>query len=316
MRRFWISLSLLGVLTGSPRSAAADASLWQRARDPELARSEALADKLERLLIMGAASRSPAVARDFALAAVAAADLAGASRLPGARLKCLLGDVLLQADFPRRARDLLSGVVGELPPGPLAATCNYTYGLALAHLGETRSEIMAYTRALAYAERRRARADLFYNRGDARVREGQLALAIDDYRSAIALATHPDTTALAYYGLAVALDRYGDLPSAWVALDSAHRVGQPFTGLPGTDVLDAPGVFFVPAYEKEYYRALSLMARARSATNAAERREHTERALEHWDAFIAEAEPANDRYLENARLHALACRRALEQKAR
>jgi tetratricopeptide (TPR) repeat protein len=316
VRRFFVSLSLIGVLTGAPRMASADANLWQRARDPELVRSEALADKLERLIIMGEASRSPGVARDFALAAVAAADLAGANRLPGARLKCLLGDVLLQADFPRRARELLADVVDELPAGPLSASCYYTYGLSLAHLGETRREIVAYTRALANAERRRLRADLFYNRGDARVREGELALAIDDYRSAIALSTHPDTTALSYYGLAVALDRYGDLPAAWAALESAHRVAQPFTGLPGGDILDAPGVFFVPPYEKEYYRALSRMAAARSATSEPERREHTERALEHWEAFIAVAEPANDRYLENARLHALACRRELERKTR
>ena len=41
-----------------------------------------------------------------------------------------------------------------------------------------------------------------------------------------------------------------------------------------------------------------------------------QRALEHWQAYVAAAEPANDRWLENARLHALACRRELERKAR
>jgi tetratricopeptide (TPR) repeat protein len=313
VRRFWLSLSLLSALSALPRPAHADATLWQRAREPELARSEALADKLERLLTMGDASRSPGVARDFALAAVAAADLAGASRLPGARLKCLLGEVLVRADFPRRARDLLADVVDELPPGPLAATCYYSYGLALAYLGDAKGEIVAFTRALAFTEGRGPRANLLYNRADARVAEGELAAAIDDYRRAIALANHPEITALAYYGLAVALDRYGDLPAAWVALESAHRVAPPFGGLPGSDLLDAPSVFFVPAYEKEYYRALSRMAAARSADNAGERREHTRRALEHWEAFIVAAEPANDRYLENARLHALACRRELEK---
>ena len=316
MRRFWVSLSLLGALSAFSPEAAADASLWQRAREPELARSEALADKLERLLTMGDASRSPGVARDFALAAVAAADLAGASRLPGARLKCLLGEVLVRAEFPRRARDLLAEVVEELPPGPLAASCYYSYGLSLAYLGDAKGEIKAFTRALAFTEGRGPRANLLYNRADARVAEGQLAEAIDDYRNAIALPNHPEITALAYYGLAVALDRYGDLPAAWVALEAAHRVAPPFSGLPGADLLDAPSVFFVPAYEKDYYRALSQMALARAADSAAERREHLLRALEHWEAFIVAAERANDRYLENARLHAFACRRELEQISR
>jgi tetratricopeptide (TPR) repeat protein len=316
VRSFWLKLSLLGALLSISFEASADSSLWQRARDPELARSEALADKLERMLALGEASRSAVVARDFALAAVAAADLAGANRLPGARLKCLLGEVLIRADFPRRARDVLSRVVDELPPGPLAASCYYSYGLALAYLGETKAEIQAFTRALAYTEGRGPRANLLYNRADARVAEGQLAEAIDDYRSAIALAVHPELAALAYYGLAVALDRYGDLPAAWLALDSAHRISPPFSAFPGRDILDAPSVFFVPPYEKEYYRALSRMAVARSASSQTERREHLARALEHWEAFIAAGEPVNDRYLENARLHALTCRRELERMPR
>ncbi len=162
---------------------------------------------------------------------------------------------------------------GSYLPGPLAASCYYSYGLSLAYLGDAKGEITAFTRALAFTEGRGPRANLLYNRADARVAEGQLAEAIDDYRNAIALANHPEITALAYYGLAVALDRYGDLPAAWVALESAHRVAPPFSGLPGADILDAPSVFFVPAYEKDYYRALSLMALARAADSAAERRE-------------------------------------------
>ena len=207
-----LSLSLLSA------SVSAEPSLWQRAREPELARSEALAERLERLLSAGVEKEfDPRGARDFALAAVAAADLAGASRMPGARLNCLLGEVFLQAGFPERARDLLAKIVDDLPPGPLAAGCFYTYGLALAYLSESKREIDAFTQALAYADTAHFRANLLYNRAEARMALGNLEEAIDDYRKALATGREPHLQALCYYGLAVALDRHGDLPSAYVA---------------------------------------------------------------------------------------------------
>lgn len=315
MRRLWLSLSLLGALVAAPRAALAEGSIWQRAREPELRRAAEAVEQIERLMAMGEESDSPQAGRDFALAAVAAGELAGASRLPGARLRCVFGRALLEAGNYRRAAEVLSRAVDELVPGPLAASCYSTYGLALAYLGETKREIEAFTRALAFAERRIQRAHLLYNRADARMAEGQLAAAIEDYRSAIAIGQQPETTALAYYGLAVALDRYGDLPAAWQALEAAHRITSPFSGLPGIDLLDAPGVFFVPDYDKHYYRGLSHMAAARSAATDEERRNHLERALVHWGAFLDAGEKAQDRYLENARLHELMCRRELEKLA-
>ncbi len=194
---------------------------------------------------------------------------------------------------------------------------SYSYGLSLAYLGDAKGEIKAFTGALAFTEGRGPRANLLYNRADAQgcrraARGGHRRLPERD-RSREPPRDH-GARLLRARGRARPIQ--GDLPSAWVALESAHRVAPPFSGLPGADILDAPSVFFVPAYEKDYYRALSRMAQARVASSASERREHLARALEHWEVFIAAAERANDRYLENARLHAFACRRELEQKPR
>ena len=78
------------------------------------------------------------------------------------------------------------------------------------------------------------------------------------------------------------------------------------------DALELPSVFFVPDYEIHYYKGLRHMAVARKLPEQ-ERPAHYERALRHWQEYVAAGEPQSDRWLTQARLHAGTCRRLLDE---
>jgi tetratricopeptide (TPR) repeat protein len=306
---------VLALLLATPSAALAQPSLWQRARDPETARAEVVSRVIERLLdARSETRRDEALERDFALAAVAAADLAGAEKLPGTRLRCLHGIALVDAGLYRRAHQVLSRAIADSPVGPLAVRCQFAASIAAAHLGHTAIEVEALTAAIELGFLPDEQAQSHCNRAEAWMRRGELQRSIADYRRGIALGTEPALQALCYYGLAVALDRGGDTPSAWQALDVALKIRLPLTAYESEDALELPDVFFVPDYEVHYYKALSRMAAARQASDE-EKRELYTSALGHWQAYLSGGEQAADPWLTQARLHAATCRRKLDEPA-
>ena len=129
------------------------------------------------------------------------------------------------------------------------------------------------------------------NRGESSMVTGRLAEAIADYRSAVRDAGSPDTQALALWGLGVALERSGDLPSALDAVEKAAVIRLPIAGVPNATALDLPSVFFVPAYDVYYYKALGAMASARAAERPDEKKIDLEAAIFEWDRYLEQAEP-------------------------
>jgi tetratricopeptide (TPR) repeat protein len=172
----------------------------------------------------------------------------------------------------------------------------------LAGLSEPRRSRDAYTEALALEVSPRERANLYYNRAEASLELDELETARSDYRRASEIATEPDTLALARYGLALALERMGDLPAAFTELDAALAITLPFPAYVTPDPLDLPGVFFVPAYERYYLEALRAMARLRHVEDRAQFLAETAIALQAWDAYLAAA-PSSVRYRLNAEAH-------------
>lgn len=310
-----LSAALLAVLLTVSGAANARPGLWQRARDPASVRAENVSRVIERLLdARRDADRDDELARDFALAAVAAADLAGAEQLPGVRLHCLLGIALSDAGLYRRAHQVLTRALAEGPEGQLAVRCAFAASIAAAHLGHTDLEIGALTRTIELGFIPDLQAQAYCNRAEAWMRRGDLARALADYRAGLVLGTEPALQALCYYGLGVALDRGGDTPSAWQALDVALGIRLPLNVYASDDALELPTVFFVPDYEVHYYKGLSQMAAARKQPEE-QRRPYYERAYAHWQRYLAGAEKAADRWLTQARLHAATCRRWLEEDA-
>jgi tetratricopeptide (TPR) repeat protein len=262
------------------------------------------------------ASASPALAENFARAAVAMADLARIDEPEDPRLACVMAQALLASGHERArdARRLLERALPRIPEGMLAAHAAYSLGLAHSVLDEPRAAREAYTRAIDGAWDSDLRASAYYNRAEESMRLGELARAVSDYERAVTVARDPDVHALARFGLAVALERRLDLPAAYQELDRALAIVLPVPPYPTEDPLELPGVFFVPAYERHYLDALVWMARARHVQGSV-RRDAYARATSAWDAYLAAA-PKEERWYDQAHAHRERCKRLSEATGR
>lgn len=297
----------------APRAAPAEApGLWGRARDPaslEVARVRRAAERL-----LGRADEAGAVgalAGNFVRSALAILELARdqAERDPWLALlrATLLGEEGLERW--REVRRIVEPLSNSLPPD-LRARSLSLLATACAKLGDRRCEVDAGTRALDLAWEPDARGTLHLNRAEARMLQGDLAGARADYGRALALATSAITQALARYGLGVALERSGDLPGALAEIRLAAATLVP----PFGSALDVPGVFFVPPYEKHYYRALEQMALARDAGDSEARVTHLRQARDAWGAYLEGAEPEGAEWVVHARAHRARVGRELEAR--
>jgi len=116
------------------------------------------------------------------------------------------------------------------------------------------------------------------------------------------------TYVLSLWDVAIALDRSGDPGEA---LDSAAKASRMTVidshGMPSTGaalIARDPLVFFVPAWELQWYLALGASADARDAKDARDAAEHWARAVQHWDNYVerSAAEGTGDPFLKIARL--------------
>jgi hypothetical protein len=99
--------------------------------------------------------------------------------------------------------------------------------------------------------------------------------------------------------LGVALERNGDLPRALDAMNAARAIQIPGIG----SALDLPSVFFVPAYDIHYSKALSAMAAARGESRPSLVATHLLDAGEEWQKYLEHAVPDKHRWAENAKRH-------------
>lgn len=302
---------LLAAALACSAPARAEPNVWDVARDPRTARAEHALIAVERMLMRADSAFDPFLQRNFARAGLAMLEVAGGEQLPDPRVRFLLGDLLIDSapGREREAREILERALEEAPDSPLAGRAWFNLAIASAKLNDPAREREAYTRALETVWERSFRANIYINRGESSMVQGDLPAAVRDYRRAIALAERPDHQALAYYGLGIALERSGDLPASLDAMRVAEHIQIPGFG----SALDLPGVFFVPAYDKHYYRALGAMALAKEARDQAGERAELERAIAEWQAYLAEAEPAGHRWAGGARLHLTSLDKRLER---
>lgn len=312
--RAWPALVVAAALL-LPRTASAQVSFWDEAKNPKLARAEHILHAVERMLLKAdEAARlgqfMPDMQADFNRSALAMLELAGGSELPDVRLKFLLGDLLVNSGIGRydEAVRLLHRALREAPHHPLAGQAWFDIAIAEAKLHKPKLEIDAYDHALRLTWRHRTRAIIYMNRGESRMVQGHLEPALADYRRAIELARDPSALALAYYGLGITLERNGDLPSALDAMHKANAIHVPtYTG----NALDSSNVFFVPPYDLYYYKALAMMAAARDARAPAKKVDRLERAIAYWKDYLVRAEPDHQPWVQHGKLLLDSCRRKL-----
>ena len=303
--RLGIVLSMLFV----SGTLGAEPNVWDAARDPKAKRAEHALVAVERMLLRADAALDPTMQRNFLRGGLAMLEVAGGEELADPRLRFLLGDLLISVGRDEKGREILARALDSAPDSPLSGRAWFNLAIASAKLGDPTREKEAYTRALEVVWDPSFRANIYINRGESSMVQGDLGLAVRDYRRAIALADRPDHQALAYYGLGIALERSGDLPAALAAMRIAESIQLPGWG----SALDLPGVFFVPAYDKHYYRALGAMALAREATEPKAERAELERAAVEWQSYLEGAQADGHRWLRNAELHLAGVKKALEK---
>ena len=321
---------LAGALVAGPLCATP--SLWQRARDPAARDRQLVLNRIERLLV---SVGLPEFDAELSAGAVALAELGRAPapclsqrREPSddvrppdlaldARLEFLLGGALLDSQTNREAeaRCLLEHALSDAPTSPLAAHGLADLAISAAKTGDRSAERAAYVRALELTWQPNSRANLLANLAESDMALGDLRRAIREYRLALRTSQEPELVAGAYFGLAVALDRAGDLPSALDAANRALSVQLPATLLPAASVLDLPNVFFLPSYEIHYYKALGAMALAQSAQQDLARRDALADAAEQWTRYLVRAELDHARWAARAALHQASVARQLAEVA-
>jgi tetratricopeptide (TPR) repeat protein len=283
---------LCGLALVAPSLARAEPSIWDRARHPG-ARSEArLLAALERMAdAREQASDDAELSQRLARAAVAMVDLARLPAPADPRLAVAIATALVGADVGRtaEAERLLQMAVLALPPSSLLAHAWHELGIVRSLRFDHAGARDADTRVIELAWAGEQRATAFYNRAESAAHLGDLRQAERDYRSAAAEPRPPEIQALARLGLGVVLERQGDLPAAYAAIEQGLALRLPLSLYMTDDPLELPGVFFSPPYERFYLRGLIELTRARGTEDPLEQRAAYERAVSQWDSYLLAA---------------------------
>ena len=305
----------------SPTAGAAP-TVWDRVRNPKLGAAEQLLALVER-------SRTPAedsaddvsqpttasteeLNRQINARAAALITIADGHQLGDPRLLYLLGDALVKADksYLPEGRLRLQQALERDPDSPLAADAWFSLAIAEGKLGQREAERAAYSHALALEWQPEIQALFASNRAESSMASGDLGSALEDYRLALSLSRAGVDRALALWGMAVATERDGDLPTALALAREAagFRFGPPSRWVV---VLDLPNVYFEPEYEEHYWRALAEMADADAQARPEDARNRLQTASLLWSLYLENARRDHGRWLPNAELLRQICQRKL-----
>lgn len=313
-----LALSLASVARATP-------TVWDVVAHPELGRADELFALAERSRVPAEDSAEDAglflasgtteeLERQLNARAAALISIGHGQDLGDTRLLFLLGDALVKADksYLAEGRQRLDEALSLAPESPLAGEAWFSLAVAEGKLGHHDAERAAYSHALELEWEPELQATIVTNRAESTMASGELRAAIRDYRLALALSRSATTQALAYWGLAVATERDGDLPSA---LELARRASSFRFGPPNQLVvaLDLPSVYFTPPYEEHYYRALATMGEAARASAPDERRMLLQTASLLWSLYLDGAQRDAERWVPNAKAHRDACRHQLQR---
>lgn len=322
-----VTAACTAMITAFAQPVPAEPSVWARARQPELDRQlTAMKRAEERLLKHRRVLQSQrggvfqGMGSAYLHEACQILEDAGAetSRDPMMRYRLAeiersLAEELYRFDDIRpaqkhtaRAAKLLESTLREPGvPATLRATGWADLAVCYAHLGHHEEEIKAYGEALNLETRSSARATILANRAEGYMALGDITNAVEGYRTSLSMLLPIEmfrTGVTTLWGLAVALDRSGDLDSALRSINLAREYDP-------TDVLiNGPGWFYVPVYDEAWYSALGHWARARQFTLPSSRAQAYANAIADWEEYIARA-ATDDRWLELAKARLEMCER-------
>ena len=317
---------LLGVavsLAGASVRADTPASIWDRARDPQVATRDALHAYVEQALTTSSISSVPVLRSSVVSHARDLLIEAHAETSPDTRLRFDLGEVYEKLQEHERAVTVLSSALKDHPAAPGAVDAIESLSFAYARLDRPKEERATYFAYLATVTDEHARGTAVLNLAEAEMRLGNLPEAVARYRESIALVSggnsqsSAETTLLATWGLAVSLDRAGDPHAA----QEEALLGTQLD--PGERVLEyGENVFFVPEYERHWYLGLALAEEAKQAVEPHYAARYWEACEKHWIGYLKEAAPTERwiplarRHLAEVHEHVLAARAVLDVPAK
>jgi tetratricopeptide (TPR) repeat protein len=239
-------------------------------------------------------------------------------------------DVVLQFDVGEICQELheygcaidtLERALAKAPDHPAAEGAYDALATAYAKLDRSSDELRVYDRSIARITNPVSVAVFMLNRAEAYMHLGRLDEAIAEYTATANEASmFPNqveqqfhTAVLAWWGLAVALDRVGDVAGgaakAKFATELDHDMRVIATG---------ENVFFVPERERDWYVALGFIEYAKQAADPEESAALFHRAEDCWRDYIDDVKDhgEHDRWVRiaKARLESTHQQRVLAEK--
>jgi len=312
-------LAALLFLSGVAR-ADTPPSAWDFARDPDERGRWVLHERVRRLLHAPAEEEAPIPIvrkeqRELRLeAARALLEEGHAADSPDVRLRIDLGAVYFQLGDRQHRNDMYEAAVRVLVPAVQMAPDDGALTEALdilaysyAKLNRPREELAAWRRYIPRITERMDpleggpyRVTAMMNMGEAEMRLGYVDDAVATFREVLRICgTMPNslgvsqTYVLDLWDLAVALDRSGDSQDAFQSMEQIIQAmgGEALRLIEGKGDIEGEddGVFYVPAWERDWYVALYKMARARTEHDPKLVHDYWANAESVWDDYIAQA---------------------------
>jgi tetratricopeptide (TPR) repeat protein len=316
---------------GVEAAADTPPSVWDCARDPAERDRWKLHATAEALMHPPASSDDTSLEEDrgeelsLEQARVSLED-ADAAHSPDVRLAFDLGIVYerlaaLQRDdvLQEKVIDVLVPALAASPDHPGAPEALSALAAAFAHVDRPREELATWRQYIPKLADADTRLLPMMNMGEAEMRLGQIDTALSTFHAALDIAQSlpnsaslSDVYALILWDIAIALDRQGDPVDAFKTAAKARAfswtinvpVGSPLAGitaglLPGVitqtgwdAIQDSVEVFFVPAWEREWYLALGEAAVASEAKDARGAAAAWGEAERHWSTYFTRATEA------------------------
>jgi tetratricopeptide (TPR) repeat protein len=227
---------------------------------------------------------------------------AHAADSPDVTLRFDLGMIYYELERHDLAVRILEPAVAMAPDSPGAVRALESLAFSYAKLDRPKEERRAYERYLAVQNDVGARATTMLNLAECMMRDGDLDEAVAEYEEAYEYAIHATvdlgiTLPLVVWGQAVVLDRAGERHEALAKATFATQLD------PGEAIITRhPSVFFVPAYEREWYLALGATVHANEAKGGRDALARWTEVEGHWQKYVAAAR-ADDRWLPIAKAH-------------
>jgi tetratricopeptide (TPR) repeat protein len=317
-----VAMLFLSAMTATVEAHAQpdDPSVWARAAQPSLATDASVLAQVDSYMSELVHLRRSRQMRPKKLLLHNALRLlerhASGSNDPRLRLRLALVyyrlfDVDKEATLLDKAVPHFEFVAASTAPVAMRTEALKNAAICFARLGKHKKETETYDRALAIDPDPETRAVLLSNQAEGFMAMGQIVRAVRGYRSSLhdmPGAMRGEEGVSAMWGLAVGLDRSGDLRAAIEQVTQARAYDR------YDRAINNPGWFYVPWYDRYWYSALGYWQTARKSTNLDVQLAAYQAAAAAFGVYIREA-PESDPWRALAATRLNQCEREKRQLA-